>query len=70
MSNFEARKWTEEDLKILYTERMKGTPYKVLSAMLNRTPKALETKYNKDTDWTSYDFYEPELEEKRSAEIS
>jgi len=69
MSNFEARKWTEEDLKILYTERMKGTPYKVLSAMLNRTPKALETKYNKDTDWTSYDFYEPELEEKRNAEI-
>lgn len=70
MSNFDGRKWTDEELKILYTERMKGTPYKVLAVMLNRTPKALETKYNKDTDWENYDFYEPEAKEQKELKIA
>jgi len=69
MSNFDSRKWTNAEMETLYIERMKGTPYKVLSSMLNRTPKALETKYNKDTDWSQFDFYKPIYHEKREQDI-
>lgn len=72
MSNFDGRKWTHEEMKTLYMERMKGTPYRVLSDMLNRTPKSLENKYNRDTDWTQFDFYEAEgkeLEEIREEKL-
>jgi hypothetical protein len=69
MSNFDGKKWTEKELEILYTERLKGTPYKVLSDKLNRTVKALESKFNKDTDWSQYSFYNNPSLETRELEI-
>lgn len=69
MSKFENRKWTEQELEFLYKERMLGTPYKVIADVLNRTPKALETKYNKDTDWTKYSFYNQEDVDNRKSAV-
>jgi hypothetical protein len=69
MSNFETRKWTEEELEYLYKERMLGTPYKVIAEKLDRTVKALENKYNRDTDWTSYSFYNQEEVDAKREEI-
>jgi len=66
MSNFNGRKWTDTELETLYTERLKGTPYKVLSRMLNRSVDSLEKKFNQDTDWTKYNFHCPEYEEGRA----
>lgn len=70
MSNFDGRKWTNEELKTLYLERMKGTPYKILSSLLNRTPRALESKYNKDTNWEEFDFYDSTLKEDRAEKLA
>lgn len=70
MSNFDARKWTELELEVLYTERKKATPYKVIARMLNRSERSVETKYNKGTDWSQFSFYDVENEEKQEAKIS
>lgn len=65
----EPKKWTEDELKYLYLERLNGTPYRVISERLGRSVKALETKYNKDTDWTKYSFYNQEAEDDRETAI-
>ena len=70
MSNFDARKWTELELEVLYTERKKATPYKVIARMLNRSERSVETKYNKGTDWSQFSFYDAEEEEKQEVKIS
>lgn len=63
------KSWTDAELEILYKERQKGTPYKVIGRMLDRSYASCETKYNKDTDWHSYAFYEPEDKEIKQNQI-
>lgn len=70
MSNFDGRKWTEEELKSLYTERQKGTPYRVIASMINRTANACEKRYNQDADWENYSFYDGEAKEQRDEGVS
>jgi hypothetical protein len=65
-----AKKWTNEELEYLYTERLKGTPYKIISAKLNRSIKAIETKYNKDTDWSKYQFHNSDAELERKNAVA
>ena len=61
-----SKKWTEAELEYLYKERQKGTPYKIIARTLNRSVKALETKYNKDTVWSIYKFYDADAHANRA----
>jgi len=68
MSNFD-KKWTEQELEVLYTERLKGVPYSVIASTLDRTPDSLRKKYNRCTDWSVYSFYDEDAKEQKKLEI-
>jgi len=68
MFNFTAPKWTNEQMEILYTERQKGTPYKVISNMVKRSEGACSDKYL-STDWSQYDFFVADADEIKKAKI-
>lgn len=57
-----AKKWTEKELEYLYNQRLQGTPYRIIAHKLGRSENAVEKKYNKDTVWSIYKFYNPEAE--------
>lgn len=63
------KKWSLEELEFLYTERLKGTPYRIISQKLQRSEKALESKFNKDTDWTKFAFHNDTAEKMRKESV-
>jgi hypothetical protein len=66
----QAKKWTEKELEFLYTQRLQGTPYKIIAEKLGRSVKAIESKYNKDTVWSMYKFYDPDAEAMRANKVA
>ena len=62
----ESKKWSDRELEVLYSERMKGTPYKIIAKILKRSERSVESKYNSGTiDWASMSFYDQEKVEQR-----
>ncbi len=61
--------WSEQELKVLYTQRQMGVPYRVIGQQLNRSYASCETKYNKDTDWSKYKFIDPNAESQKQSKI-
>lgn len=62
MSILQSKKWTEKELEFLYKQRLIGTPYKVIADKLGRTVRSVESKYNKDTVWSIFKFYDANAE--------
>jgi hypothetical protein len=69
MAILQPKKWTEKELEFLYTQRLRGVPYKVIADKLGRSVKSVESKYNKDTVWSVYKFYDKEAENARYEKV-
>lgn len=63
-SSLKNKSWTEEELQILYTNRIKGISYKQISDELDRSWSAVRSKFD-STDWESLGYVNsPETRER------